>query len=278
MRLTRFPATRSHLAFLFFGFPEGPPKNCRIEFIIAMPVRIRNLSDLVNNTRPCKELHFRAQYRLEQALKILAVSDVVVDRLYSANFAENFNDVEIILGCGDLPYEYLEFLISSLNVPLLYIPGNHDPQYDERNPTAQALGCDLLDQRVRQVKGLNLAGLGGSIKYKPASPNQFTQTEMYLRMISFLPRLLRQRIQTGAGLDIMIAHSPPRGIHDDHDPAHVGFSAYQDFIRVFKPRYFLHGHTHVYKNNLLPAVTQMGPTTIINVYPYRLLEVEPYVR
>jgi uncharacterized protein len=211
-------------------------------------------------------------------LKILAVSDEVVDRLYSTQISEYFRDVDMILGCGDLPYEYLEFLVSVLNVPLLYVPGNHDPQFDMRNPAARADGCDLLDQRVARVKGLNLAGLGGSIRYKPVPPNQYTQTEMYLRLVLFLPALLRQRIQTGGGLDIVIAHSPPRGIHDDDDPAHVGFSAFRDFIRVFKPRYFLHGHTLVYKSNLLPPVTQLGATTVINVNPSRLLEVEPYVR
>ncbi len=211
-------------------------------------------------------------------MKILAVSDMVVDRLYSAHIAEQFHDVELILGCGDLPYEYLEFLVSALNVPLLYVPGNHDPQYDERNPAARADGCDILDQRVKRVKGLNLAGLGGSIRYKPVPLNQYTQTEMYLRLISLVPRLFKQHIQTGSTLDVMIAHSPPSGIHDDDDPAHVGFWAFRDFIRIFKPRYFLHGHTSVYKDNLMPPVTKLGTTTIINVNPYRLLEVEPHVR
>ena len=210
-------------------------------------------------------------------MKILAVSDVVVERLYSTQFAKHFRDVDMILGCGDLPYEYLEFLVSALNVPLLYVPGNHDPQYNLKNPDARADGCDILDQRVMRIKGLNLAGLGGSIRYKPG-PNQYTQTEMYLRLISFLPGLLRQQVQNGGVLDIMITHSPPSGTHDDDDPAHIGFSALRDFIQVFKPRYFLHGHTLIYKSNLLPPVTRMGTTTIINVYPYRLLEVEPYVR
>lgn len=210
-------------------------------------------------------------------MKILAVSDVVVDRLYSTQFAKNFRDIDVILGCGDLPYDYLEFLVSVLNVPLLYVPGNHDPQYNLKNPGARALGCDILDQRMMRVKGLNLAGLGGSIRYKPG-PNQYTQTEMYLRLISFLPGLLRHQVQNGGILDIMIAHSPPNGTHDDDDPAHIGFSAFRDFIRVFKPRYFLHGHTLIYKSNLIPPVTRMGATTIINVYPYKLLEVEPYVR
>jgi len=203
---------------------------------------------------------------------------MVVDRLYSEQLAEKFCDVDMILGCGDLPYEYLEFLVSALNIPLFYVPGNHDPQYDERNPAARADGCDLLDLRVTRAKCLNLAGLGGSIRYKPVPPNQYTQKEMYIRVISILPRLLMQRIQTGNNLDIMIAHSPPLGIHDDIDPAHIGFSAFRDFIRCIKPRYFLHGHTPVYKDNLVSPVTRMGRTIIINVNPYKLLEVEPHDR
>jgi uncharacterized protein len=212
------------------------------------------------------------------ALKVLAVSDVVVDRLYSSQIAEHFRDIKMILACGDLPYEYLEFLVSVLNVPLLYVPGNHDPKFDPQNPSSRADGCDFLDHRVARVKGLNLAGLGGSVRYRPSPPNQYTQTQMYLRLLSFLPKLLGQRIHTHCVLDIMIAHSPPRGIHDDSDRAHVGFLAFRDFIRVFKPHYFLHGHTLVYKNNLLPTETRMGTTTVINVYPYKLLELEPNVQ
>jgi Icc-related predicted phosphoesterase len=211
-------------------------------------------------------------------VKILAISDVVVDRLYSAQIGQHFRDIDMILGCGDLPYEYLEFLVSSLNVPLLYVPGNHDPQYSEQNPAARAEGCMFLDKRLMQLKGLNLAGLGGSVRYKPGHPNQYTQAQMYSRFISFLPGLLWNRFHTGRVLDIMIAHSPARGIHDDSDPAHTGFLAFRDLIQILKPRYFLHGHTLVYKGNLLPSVTQVDGTTVINVYPYRMLEVEPHVQ
>ncbi len=211
-------------------------------------------------------------------MKILAVSDEVVDRLYSPQVAQNFRDIDLILGCGDLPYEYLEFLVSALNVPLVYVPGNHDPLYNAENPATQAEGCRMLDKRVAQVKGLSLAGLGGSIRYKPGHPNQYTQLQMSWRSVTFMPALFLNRLRTGRVLDIMIAHSPPRGFHDDSDPAHIGFSAFRDLIRTFKPRYFLHGHTLVYKGNLAPSVTQVDGTTILNIYPYRLLEVEPHVR
>ena len=205
-------------------------------------------------------------------MKILAVSDMVVDRLYSSQVGERFHEVEMVLSCGDLPYEYLEFLVCSLNIPLLYVPGNHDPSYDDKKPAAYAEGCDNLDRKVRTVKGLNIAGVGGSIRYRPGCPNQYTQSQMYSRISSFIPRLLWYLPTHGNVLDIMIAHSPPRGIHDDDDQAHVGFSAFFDFIKTFKPRYFLHGHTMVYKSNLLPPVTQVGSTTVINVYPYRIIE------
>jgi Icc-related predicted phosphoesterase len=184
----------------------------------------------------------------------------------------------MILGCGDLPYYYLEFLVSMLNIPLFYVPGNHDPKYNKLDPSSQAEGCDFLDRRIARVKGLNLAGLGGSIRYRPIPSNQYTQVEMYMRLISFVPSLLKQRIKNHGVLDVIIAHSPPYGIHDDNDPAHVGFLAFRDIIRIVKPRYFLHGHTREYKGNLLPAVAKLGTTTVINVNPYRLLEVEPYVR
>ena len=206
-------------------------------------------------------------------MKILAVSDMVVDRLYSAQVAERFRDVDLILGCGDLPYAYLEFLVTSMNVPLLYVPGNHDPAYDEKRPAGCAEGCVYLDGKVRSVKGLNIAGLGGSIRYKPGGPHQYTQTQMYTRMSAFIPRLLWYLPKHGNILDILITHSPPRGIHDDDDHAHTGFSAFRDFIQTFKPRFFLHGHTMVYKSNIVPPITKVGTTTVINVYPYRIIEI-----
>ena len=211
-------------------------------------------------------------------MKILAVSDMVVDRLYSATIAERFSDVKMILGCGDLPNEYLEFLVSAMNVPLLYVPGNHDPAYNHKVTSAHAQGGEFLDLKFNRVHGLNIAGFGGSMRYRPCSPNQYSQSQMYSRIVSFLPRLLWNLFRNGGKLDIVIAHSPPKGIHDDNDLAHTGFSAFRDFIKYFQPRYFLHGHTMAYRSNIAPEVTMLGTTTIINVNPYRIIEVNHIVQ
>jgi Icc-related predicted phosphoesterase len=207
-------------------------------------------------------------------MKILAVSDTVVERLYSPRVGEYFSNTDLVLGCGDLPYGYLEFLVSSLNIPLYYVPGNHDPQHNPYNPTSRAEGCENIDLRVIRAKGLTIAGLGGSHRYQPGRGNQYSQKGMYGRVLTLLPSLLWQRLCTGRPADIIIAHSPPRGVHDDDDIPHHGFSAFGFLLRLIKPRFFLHGHTMAYKNNLVSPVTQLGPTTVINVYPYRMIEVD----
>src|ERR1700744_2368622 len=34
---------------------------------------------------------------------------------------------DLIVACGDLPFEYLGSLMNALDKPLIFVPGNHDP-------------------------------------------------------------------------------------------------------------------------------------------------------
>lgn len=213
-------------------------------------------------------------------VKILAISDQVVDNLYSPRVKEQFGDVNLVIGCGDLPYYYLEYIVSMLNVPLVHVPGNHDlpPGFGPaaRDPEACihiAEGCGNIDGLALEEQGLLLAGLGGSIRYRPDGDNQYTQKEMFCRALALVPRLWLNRIRYGRFLDILITHAPPLGVHDGTDPAHVGFTAFNHFIARFRPRYLLHGHSHVYRRDVVTR-TQVGSTSIVNVCPYRVIEVE----
>jgi Icc-related predicted phosphoesterase len=78
----------------------------------------------------------------------------------------------------------------------------------------------------------------------------------------------------GRSPDMILAHSPPRHIHDEEDLAHQGFSAFNLLIKWFKPRYFLHGHTMNYRQNIDMPQNTLGETKIVNISPYRVLEVE----
>jgi uncharacterized protein len=207
-------------------------------------------------------------------VKILAVSDQVVDRLYALISSQHFQGVGLIFGCGDLPYSYLENIVSLLNAPLYYVPGNHDPKYDERTSLAHAEGGSNLDLKTVFVNGLLIGGFGGSVLYRPRSVNQYTQTEAYLRAFRLLPRLWWNRLRYGRALDILISHSPPYGIHDDDTQAHRGLRALNWLLRVARPRYHFHGHTHFYRQNLAASVTRLGSTEIKNIYPYKTIEIE----
>jgi len=210
-----------------------------------------------------------------KSVKILFVSDKVIEHLYSPKIVERYSDVDLIIGCGDLPYYYLEFILSMLNVPLLYVHGNHDPQQeylsDGTSITGPGGGANLHCQ-VYKEKNLLLVGLEGSIRYKEGC-FQYTQREMWLNVLYLIPKLLLNKLKYGRYLDILVTHSPAYGIHNGEDRIHVGFKAFLWFMKVFKPRYMVHGHRHIYNPSEITE-THFNGTQVINIYPYRVLEIE----
>ncbi len=59
-------------------------------------------------------------------MQFLTVSDEVVPAIYSLNIKERFQSIQAILGCGDLPPYYLEFIVTMLAKPCFYVDGNHN--------------------------------------------------------------------------------------------------------------------------------------------------------
>lgn len=205
-------------------------------------------------------------------MKILAVSDQVEERIYELVPQGHFAGTSMVLGCGDLPYEYLEFMVTLMNVPVFYVPGNHDPTYQPDLEEGHAAGCTNLDLQTAVFEDVLLAGIGGSIRYRPQAVNQYTQCEAYVRAIRLVPALLRNRRRHGRALDILISHSPPFGIHDDDSSAHRGLKAINWLLRWARPRLHLHGHLHDMRRNLKPRITWLGYTAVMNVFPHRMVE------
>ena len=69
---------------------------------------------------------------------------------------------DLILACGDLKREYLEFLVTMARCPLLYVRGNHDDALERRPPE----GCVCVEDRVYDYQGIRILGLGGSHRYR----------------------------------------------------------------------------------------------------------------
>lgn len=208
-------------------------------------------------------------------MKILAVSDKVLDNLYSSQVRSRHPDIDLLVGCGDVPFYYLEFLSSALDTRTVYVKGNHDksPQYtvDGRKLT-KVLGGDDLHCRTAVYDNIIIAGLEGSMRYRPGAPLMYNNGEMRNNIGKLLPSLLKNRVLYGRYLDLLITHSPPFGIHDEDDLPHTGFHDFLPFLRWFKPRTMLHGHIHIYRPDTIRK-TVYHDTTIINVYPYHILEI-----
>lgn len=205
-------------------------------------------------------------------MKILAVSDQVVEGIYSPTIRERFGDVDVVISCGDLPYSYLEYIVSMLNVPCFYVHGNHDcPEYTASGSVLiEPGGWTNLDRRSVAAEGLLLGGLEGSIRYRPRAPFQYTETEMWQRAWRMLPGLWANRLRYGRYLDIFVTHSPPYGIHDGPDLPHRGFKLFLRILSLFRPAYMLHGHKHIYGPET--RRTRYQETMVINVYPFYVLE------
>ena len=220
-------------------------------------------------------------------MKILCIADHIDPLVYSASVKERFRDVGLVLSAGDLPLNYYDFIVSTLNKPLLFVFGNHNlrgmeqfrgapdvvgrfpPQRREVDPPAT--GATYVSGRVRREKGVLVAGLGGSRWYN-GGENQYTDLQAYLRLAVLAPRLLVNRLRFGRYLDVLLTHAPPLGVQDGQDPCHRGFRALLWFMRVFKPRYLVHGHIHLYSSDAA-RVSRYGQTTVVNAYDHALIEV-----
>jgi len=212
---------------------------------------------------------------MAKSLRVLVVSDKVVPVLNSLRIRARVGPVDLVLSCGDLPYRYLEFIASMLNVPCYFVAGNHDrPLVYDRwgQPLRGPGGWVNLDNRVVAEGGLLLAGLAGSRRYNQRPWFQHTEGEMWLKVLGLVPGLLANRVRYGRYLDILMTHAPPFGIHDGNDLCHTGFRSFLWLMRRFRPRYLIHGHIHVYRADTV-RVTRYHGTQVVNAYGYRLLEV-----
>jgi Icc-related predicted phosphoesterase len=205
---------------------------------------------------------------------ILSVSDRIERSIYNVNSSRRFPEVDLILGCGDLPYYYLEYMVDTFHAPAFFVHGNHDANIEvsDYGKRTQPHGGVDLHRKVVNHQGILLAGFEGSIRYRPGD-HQYSQLEMWLMVLSLVPRFFMNLMRYGRALDILITHSPPWGIHDQSDPAHHGFKALRWLIKVFKPAYHFHGHVHVYgHDSKAQNITLVDDTRVINTCGWKTTE------
>lgn len=212
-------------------------------------------------------------------MKILALSDSVVERVYSPSILQNYGDVDLVLGCGDLPIYYLEYVSDMLNKPVLFVRGNHDIKPELRSDGKLQWapdGCELLDDRSLIIDGVLFMGLGGSIRYRPGAEQQFSEFQMLWRIVRRIPDLLWKRLRHGRLQFVVVAHSPARDLGDLSDRVHTGFNAFRILMRWLRPDYLLHGHVSDWQAGG-GRTRRYHATRVINVNPAHVVDIPPQV-
>lgn len=198
-------------------------------------------------------------------VRVLAVADEEVPAMESR--AREI-EVDLVLTAGDLPWDYLETLVSLVGAPAAFVPGNHEPPIGRDTPSAPP-GLVSLDGQVSTIGGLSVVGLGGCVRYNTGA-HQYTQKEYDARARELLKTVHR----SGSGpVDVLLTHAPPLGLGDETDPSHLGISALHGIIQTLQPSWHLHGHIHPY--GMRKADRRLGSTTIRNVIPWEVIEIEP---
>ena len=234
-------------------------------------------------------------------MKILCVSDQIDPLVYSTRAKERFSDIDLVLCAGDLPMDYVDFIVSTLNKPTYFIFGNHNlnefayyhkiksesahpvhrPEYSQTDYShshgAVYCGFKVLKNKDFIIKDKNgkespllVAGVSGSIRYNKGL-NQYTNKQMFFKLLKMIPFLLLNKIRYGRYLDIFLTHASPRHLHDKEDPCHLGFECFNWFIKKFKPVYLVHGHIHLYDLRE-ERVTISEQTSVVNAYSHYIIE------
>ena len=187
-------------------------------------------------------------------MKILVISDEESKYYWDYFSKDKFEDIDLIISCGDLAPQYLQFLVTMTNLPVLYVHGNHDTCYKKTPPE----GCICIDDTIYVHNGIRIMGLGGSMEYS-GGDYQFTESRMRSRYKKLFLKLLKYK-----GIDILVTHSPSYKINDGNDLPHTGFQVFKDIIEKYNPKYHIHGHVHKAYGKDFKRVDFYKNTTIIN--------------
>lgn len=199
-------------------------------------------------------------------MRILAIADEEQADLWRGDVAGRFSNVDLILSAGDLDADYLEFLVTIVNRPLLYVHGNHDESYVRHPPR----GCICIDGAAYVYRGVRIAGLGGSRRYREGT-YMYTERQMRRRA-----KRVSRSIRALGGVDILLTHAPARGLGDMDDIPHQGFDCFNELLDRWNPGYMVHGHVHEsYLHDFLRERQASGGTRVVNAFGYTQFDIQP---
>ena len=170
-------------------------------------------------------------------MKILAVSDLHLSAPAAAALLSAAQGADLILAAGDFAnqHEGLAPYMARLDPiadKMVCVPGNNE----SLDALRAATSAEILHGTTTTRGGLTIAGLGGGVPPLPPLPWKSWD----------LPEdEARDALAPIERADILVLHSPPAGLGDNHDTmGHLGSTALKDAMLRIAPRLCVFGHIH----------------------------------
>lgn len=202
-------------------------------------------------------------------MKIMLLADEADPMLWEYLDKRRLEGIDLILSCGDLPASYLSYLTCFTTAPIVYVTGNHDLSYQRQAPE----GCICADDEIVTVCGIRILGLGGSMRYNPALPFQYTEDEMARRI-----RRLRWPLWRSHGFDVLLTHAPMRGMGDLEDLPHRGFECFRPLLERYQPSLFAFAHVHASYDHRFQREHTFGSIRCVNGWKSYVVELPDELR
>ncbi|UWQ92122.1 metallophosphoesterase [Rhodobacteraceae bacterium M382] len=171
-------------------------------------------------------------------MKILAFSDLHLNANRAADLVSASAEADLVIGAGDFCNVRMGLsdamaLLSGLKAPMVAVPGNAESAQELR--AAALPGTTVLHGEGGCFGGLNIFGLGYGVPETPFGSWSCDLSESQAA----------QMLDACTAADILIAHSPPKGIADrTSGGVSVGSSAIRAAVERVQPKLMLCGHVH----------------------------------
>lgn len=186
-------------------------------------------------------------------IKLLIITDTHNCLYYDKESMEKIRNAEydICLILGDVTNSDIYEILKVVPYEKIYgLLGNHDglDRFDES-------GIRNLNGKVVNIKGVSIAGIQGSFRYKQGDYGMYTHEES-IQIAENMP-----------GADILVSHDRPF-IKDNHDNVHDGLKGITYYLYKKHVPLEIHGHLHEESEEILKSGTK-----VIGAYKVAIIEV-----
>ncbi len=188
--------------------------------------------------------------------RVLAFSDVHLARNRIAEIVAAAKDADLVIGAGDFcnarnGLDEAMHLLRTIEDKAVYVPGNAESADELRAVT----DAPVLHGQTLVIHKLRLFGIGYAIPTTPFGPWSCDLTEEQgAELLAAMQ----------APTDILISHSPPKGIADTNTSGlSLGSVSVREAIERIQPTYCFCGHIH----DCWGETGRIGETRVYNLGP-----------